>query len=97
MTQLLFGLSVPFEKLTEVLPELGAGENAPAPHPLNATPGVVLTTTLLGKVSLKFTPVKVTFVGFLRVMVITEEELGDIDLGEKVLLMVTLEASMIFA
>ena len=58
ITQLVFGESVPFENEIEVFPALG--EKVGLPHPLVEAAGGFATTTVLGKVSVKFTPVMET-------------------------------------
>ena len=64
--QLLFGASVPFEKEIEALPALGL--NVGEPQLVVDGLSVLVTTTPLGKVSVKFTPLITTAVGLARVI-----------------------------
>ena len=97
IVQTLFADKVPPENETLVSPPASTGEKAPAPHPLNVTPGVLCTAKPAGKVSVKLTPVKVSVVRLVNLNDMTEVPPGEIAFGVNVFWIVTLEGPIIDA
>jgi hypothetical protein len=96
--QLLFGASVPFENEMEVAPAVG--EKIGVPQLLVVAPGVAPTTIapgVVGKVSVKSTPVMVALFGFVIVKVKAETPLMLVGSGLKFFDMLTLVGSTILA
>jgi hypothetical protein len=97
IVQTPFGANVPLANATDVAPVTGTGEKAPEPQPLYAMPGVPATVKPAGNVSVKFTPVKESVVGFDSVNVSVDVPPGEIALGLKAFAMVTDAGATMFA
>ena len=94
IVQVLFGAMLPFEKESEEEP--AAGANVGDPQPVVEALGVLATVIApgeAGKLSVKFNPLIVVGVGFVRVNVSVEMPPAVVGSGLKFLAMVTAAGS----
>ena len=96
IVQLLFAARLPFENESDVA--LAAGAKVGDPQPVVVAPGVLATTMapgVVGRVSVKLSPLKAAGVGLVRVNVSVETPPAVVGSGLKFLEMVTAEGSRI--
>ena len=94
MVQVPFAAIVPFEKESETAPAVGAKVGVPHPE-VDALVGLATTIApgLVGRVSVKLTPVSVTGVGLVSVKVSVEIPLTVVGSGLKLFAIVTTDGS----